>query len=933
MKRPKLSPERRAELRNRLDGLIHETSRVEQIATNASAIYDAYSEEFSKKTGLTKKDWGFLFSATALQILRQYLLTRFPERVDDQTAAKELESREFAKEKKEYLEENPTRKHRYYNPSRDEIIYRPVPFDANFGSDGALSGAGSLGHRGATPGHDPILGFVFGTANIATSTLTNWHLQSWHIRSGERKNGSMVDKFTNHASTIRIFQETANKALNREEDGALKIASALVKEVIHLLSDLPTKKSLPLPIVGTLDPNLASTLAEYGFDFSNVVTVGKQAALAAFINFIIATLHRLCYDEQTDGDITLYQVRTKKILMYSNLIASGTNALVVAFTENTKLMDLGGYAVALYELVTSVDFIERVRRDFITGEFDKLVNGVCNLTTQQISEGDKRMKNDERQSLEKAADIAALFIPIWGATYNGRKQHKAGFVAASKTYEQKYQELKNSKQQIRMDIFGEEVFVCPPGWNASFWQEKLKQFVLEHREEDVAPRQVLIDFLTFCREAPREAFPETDSEARLAETRSDLEIISKVIAASPHLAEFKSGDIQRAIDFMSFFKTTGTLEDLRTELVAALPNTNLKACNFLVLGRSGVGKSSLLNGLLGTKKFKTGVGHPVTEKGIFEEECELDGLKVHVYDSWGMEPGKVDEWRTYLHDAQAQHDLNHKVEDWFHAVIYCIDASGSRVLDIDTEIVDYLLSVGLSVVVALTKSDYVTPQAADALRRELCKASGGKAHLDPKKVIEVSVGGESRTGKTEPFGLEALKDAILANYRQTICNQMPQRCLHLVNQEIERFRTETKTWIQKREWTSDPNENSVPLRMKCEDFSKVLVQERFPEIVRQELEACQAYGRNLCIALGVDASCISLPSCDGEYDWIDKVKRSLEHAWNWVSNVFSSEEQSDDAKEHARLEQKLEPFCKQLIGKMEEQKPRIEAKVREIMGC
>lgn len=376
MKRPKLSPERRAELRSRLDGLILETSRVEQIASNASAIYDAYSEEFSKKTGLTKKDWVFLFSATALQIVRQYLLTRFPERVDDQTAAKDLESKEYAQKKQEYKDENPLRKHRYYNPSLDEIIYRPVPFDANVGADGALSGAGSLGHRGATPGHDPILGFVFGTANIATSTLTNWKMQSWHIKTGEKANGVKVDVFAENANTFKILQETYDKAMNQSWDGKKKIAASVAKEAFHILSDKDTKKGLPLPIVGTLDPNLASTLAEYGFDFSNVVTVGKQAALAAFINFIIATLHRLCYDEQTDGDITLYQVRTKKILMYSNLIASGTNALVVAFTENTDLLDLGGYAVALYELVTGVDFIERVRRDFITGEFDKLVNGV-----------------------------------------------------------------------------------------------------------------------------------------------------------------------------------------------------------------------------------------------------------------------------------------------------------------------------------------------------------------------------------------------------------------------------------------------------------------------------------------------------------------------------------------------------------------------------
>jgi len=85
-------------------------------------------------------------------------------------------------------------------------------------------------------------------------------------------------------------------------------------------------------------------------------------------------LHGLCYDQTKDGDVGLYKVRTRKILMYSNAIASITNALAVWYTGNVRYMDLGGYAVTLYELVTGVDFIERVRKDFIVGKFDNLIN-------------------------------------------------------------------------------------------------------------------------------------------------------------------------------------------------------------------------------------------------------------------------------------------------------------------------------------------------------------------------------------------------------------------------------------------------------------------------------------------------------------------------------------------------------------------------------
>ena len=373
MRRPVLDKTRRSDLLQRLDADIHETARVAAIARDAPAIYDAYSKEFSEKTGLTKVDWCFMFTATALQMLRQYLLTAFPDRLDDQAAAEKVEGKERIKQDQAYRKENP-RKHRYYNPSLMEIIAHPVPFDANVGANGALKGAGSMGHRGATPGHDPIVGLVVGTSNIATSTLTNWTFDSWHIKSGDRANGGKQDVFKEHADTLKIFTEVSDKLLHQDWDGKKKVAASLGKEILHLRTDVNSKKGLPLPILATISPESASWLAEYGVDFGNVLNVGKQVVYATLINTLTAMLHGMFYDEKEDGDIKLYKVRTKKILIYSNAIASLTNALAVWYTGNTKYMDIGGYAVALYQLVTGVDFIERVRKDFIVGKFDKLIN-------------------------------------------------------------------------------------------------------------------------------------------------------------------------------------------------------------------------------------------------------------------------------------------------------------------------------------------------------------------------------------------------------------------------------------------------------------------------------------------------------------------------------------------------------------------------------
>ena len=155
---------------NHIVQVLDEQKRVTTIFQAPNIIIEDIERDFKKATKLQDADIAFLFFAVALQCLRQYLLTPLTTRMDDQTAAKTIEE----------AREVSNRSHRLYNPSLEEIITNPVPFDAIKGGKqyGALEGFGKLGHRGATPGHDPIAGLIFGTANIATSTLTNWRMES-----------------------------------------------------------------------------------------------------------------------------------------------------------------------------------------------------------------------------------------------------------------------------------------------------------------------------------------------------------------------------------------------------------------------------------------------------------------------------------------------------------------------------------------------------------------------------------------------------------------------------------------------------------------------------------------------------------------------------------------------------------------------------------
>ncbi len=351
-----------------------ESARVAEVAANAERILTEIDEKFEKCTGLNKLDISFLFLAVALQVVRQYTRTKFPERLDDKTAANNT---------KGHIKEKSDRTHRYYNPSLEEICGSedrppcPVPFDANIGANGALSGGKYMGHRVTAIGHDPILGLVFGTANIATSTLTNKDLQSYHIYT----NDMGMDYFKNKANTGLVLSKTKDKLLHEVIYGKTKVGDSLIKEIIHLISDIRTKNSLPLPFISVIDAGLAADLASNGLDMANIVTVGKQATYSIFINAIISMLHGLFYDESVEYSRKIYEVRTRKILSYSNFIASASNLIYVGANvslgneDALRSLDIGGLLVTVYRIATDAKFIRKVKQEFIEQEFFAQIQG------------------------------------------------------------------------------------------------------------------------------------------------------------------------------------------------------------------------------------------------------------------------------------------------------------------------------------------------------------------------------------------------------------------------------------------------------------------------------------------------------------------------------------------------------------------------------
>lgn len=331
----------------------------EEIA-DADSRYEEINKTFSRKTKLQKLDIAFLVLATALQCVRQYVLTPFKERIDDAAGSKSVKDLENRLSKGFFI-------------GYEDILLRGVPYDAipgskDFNLGGEGKGMDGYSHRVRTLGHDPILGWVFGTINILTSSLTDWRFKSYLVEPRPDARGYMRQTIVGKVNTGDVFQA----AYDQFKKDKKRLAAAIVKQAIHMKSDINTTAGLPLPFISsTLSPDLAEKLSEYGIDAENVLTVGKQAALSAFINTIIAMIHRLFYDENKHGSCELYEVKTRKILLYSNLLASSSNIVVTAFTKDLRKLDVGGLLVTIVRLFSDIKFITKVKDDFINMELDK----------------------------------------------------------------------------------------------------------------------------------------------------------------------------------------------------------------------------------------------------------------------------------------------------------------------------------------------------------------------------------------------------------------------------------------------------------------------------------------------------------------------------------------------------------------------------------
>ncbi|HEU5037948.1 MAG TPA: GTPase [Nocardioides sp.] len=182
--------------------------------------------------------------------------------------------------------------------------------------------------------------------------------------------------------------------------------------------------------------------------------------------------------------------------------------------------------------------------------------------------------------------------------------------------------------------------------------------------------------------------------------------------------------------------------------------------NLAIFGKTGVGKSTLVNAIFGTEIAQTGIGEPVTrQEHLYLHQSGTLG----VLDTRGLEVGRdndalLAELRDYLHGMRRK-----PMAEQLHVAWYCVRAGDRRFEETEAAFVRALHELGVPVIMVLTQ-----------VPRSLGPGGGGRVHPDAEALAAriadlrlpivdglihyTMARADEFTGQTE-YGLQELLDA------------------------------------------------------------------------------------------------------------------------------------------------------------------------------
>ncbi len=357
---------RRAAAETRGQVFVEDLLNSEEIRSS-KAQAQAIDERFAQITGLSKTDQTFLTLATGIQLARWMMMpklvgtlgrtARVLSALSPKTMA--LLGRQGAQSQNALTEQ-------VNSEFKEEAEWDAQPVGEQHRTWEDILADGQQDAAEAPAFSNDGMNWLFGVINRLTGTHTDG---SFHT----------VDDITGEAvNTSGIFAE----AFRTIKEDWLRLPAAVYAQYAQGRAAEGEPVDVLEPLAQSFSPDMLSDLYTSQFAqlaaMDELTLVGQQAAVPLIINMAVGLLHGFMYNPKTDGPREYYDARTRKILIYSNALASASNLALTAGSENWAKLDLGGLIVSALRITQDTSYIAVLKDRFVNEQMDKMLEKELN---------------------------------------------------------------------------------------------------------------------------------------------------------------------------------------------------------------------------------------------------------------------------------------------------------------------------------------------------------------------------------------------------------------------------------------------------------------------------------------------------------------------------------------------------------------------------
>jgi uncharacterized protein (DUF697 family)/GTP-binding protein EngB required for normal cell division len=174
--------------------------------------------------------------------------------------------------------------------------------------------------------------------------------------------------------------------------------------------------------------------------------------------------------------------------------------------------------------------------------------------------------------------------------------------------------------------------------------------------------------------------------------------------------------------------------------------------NILILGKTGVGKSTLINSVFGEDLAKTGVGEPITQ-----HLCKYtkENVPMNLFDTRGFELDSKSQSQILYEISELLNGYKSTgaEKDFIHFIWYCINAQGRRIEDFEIDLIKRLnQTFQIKTILVLTQSygeakkefgaalramDHGAEAIVDVVSKRIVVDDSDNLFINPKGLIEL----------------------------------------------------------------------------------------------------------------------------------------------------------------------------------------------------